>query len=100
VGEDCYYYTNGEWRLCRRIEDDFDGDQRFARRDDPARSIYCGPDYDGIRPLGSLPVPASVREKAEVTTPADPFERFAAEIMEQPDREPTILATPPDGSAK
>ena len=74
VGEMCFYYTVGEWRLCRRLEDD-DSDipQRFEKSDRRGSSIcHCNATYDGIRPLGSLPVPPSCGGEPEPRGRAGP----------------------------
>lgn len=75
VGGECFYYTVGEWRLCRRLEDD-DSDipQRFEKTDRRGSSIcYCNATYDGIRPLGSLPVPPSCGGEPEPRDRAEPI---------------------------
>lgn len=66
VGEECFLFASGEWRLVERIKDEFNGVQRYQSLTATHAAVtwFEAADYDGIRPLGSLPVPASVRAKA------------------------------------
>jgi hypothetical protein len=64
VGEECMYWLGGDWYRVRRGED-LDGLHYFYGEGVGGDGCEANPDYDGIRPLGSLPAPASVRAKAE-----------------------------------
>jgi len=67
VGERCYLFAGGEWRLVERETDEWNGGQRFWSLTASHATVtwFEHEDYDGIRPLGSLPVPPSVRTKAQ-----------------------------------
>lgn len=61
VGGRCFVYVGGDWKILTRVGDAgeahvFESEQHRLR---------LAPSFDGVRPLGSLPVPASVRAKAE-----------------------------------
>lgn len=67
IGERCFLFASGEWRIVERLEDEFNDVRRYRSLTATHAAVtwFEVPEYDGIRPLGSLPVPASVRAKAE-----------------------------------
>lgn len=78
VGEECLYYFGQSWLRARRIadqgnpEDDSDQEafpQRFETIDAKTGCgyLYCDATYDGVRPLGSLPVPPSCGGEPEAS---------------------------------
>ena len=82
VGEECLYYFGQSWLRARRIADqgnpDDDSDQEaFPQRFETIDAktgcgyLYCDATYDGVRPLGSLPVPPSCGGEPEPRERAD-----------------------------